>query len=198
MRLRSPIFCATAPFSTQPQTVNHGRRMSRCLLTLLPALLILAATVVAQAQEYTKIVVFGDSLSDTGNDAILSFHQFGVPIPGPVADYTLGRFTDGPDTLPPAMNHFGVWVEQLADALPSHPMVVASLEGGTNYAFGFAKTGSGTTPLIFKPGFSIDVHYYYHGFIGRPKGLARCRFGGSRFTIRCCWRKPASTMPSTS
>jgi len=120
------------------------------------ALLLVLTGVAAQAQ-YTKIVVFGDSLSDTGNDAVLSFLQFHVPIPGPVADYTLGRFTDGADTLPPAMNYFGVWVEQLAAALPAHPAVVASLQGGTNYAFGFAKTGSGTTLLTFAPGFSIEV-----------------------------------------
>jgi phospholipase/lecithinase/hemolysin len=118
---------------------------------------LLSAGVAAQAQQYTKIVVFGDSLSDTGNDAVLSFHEFGVPIPGPVADYTLGRFTDGADTLPPAINYFGVWVEQLAAALPAHPPVVASLQGGTNYAFGFSKTGSGTTLLTFAPGFSIEV-----------------------------------------
>jgi outer membrane lipase/esterase len=36
-------------------------------------------------------------------------------------------------------------------------MVVASLQGGTNYSFGFAKTGSGTTLLTFVPGFSIEV-----------------------------------------
>ena len=120
------------------------------------ALLLVLTGVAAQAQ-YTKIVVFGDSLSDTGNDAVLSFLQFHVPIPGPVADYTLGRFTDGADTLPPAMNYFGVWVEQLAAALPAHPAVVASLQGGTNYAFGFAKTGSGKTLLTFAPGFSIEV-----------------------------------------
>jgi phospholipase/lecithinase/hemolysin len=124
---------------------------------MFPALLLLLMAVAAQAQQYTKIVVFGDSLSDTGNDAVLSFLQFGIPIPGPAADYTLGRFTDGPDTLPPALNYFGMWVEQLAAALPAHPMVVASLEGGTNYAFGFAKTGSGTTLLTFEPGLSIEV-----------------------------------------
>jgi phospholipase/lecithinase/hemolysin len=118
---------------------------------------VLLGAVAAQAQQYTKIVVFGDSLSDTGNDAVLSFLQFGVPVPGPVADYTLGRFTDGVDTLPPAQNFFGVWVEQLAESLPAHPAVVASLQGGKNYAFGFAKTGSGTTLLTFAPGLSIEV-----------------------------------------
>lgn len=156
MRLRSPNSRPTAEFPTQ-QTTGNRRRLSRLLLMVLPTLLVLVCAVAAQAQKYTKIVVFGDSLSDTGNDAVLSFLAFHVPIPGPAADYTLGRFTDGPDTIPPALNYFGVWVEQMAAALPSHPMVVASLEGGTNYSFGFAKTGSGTTLLTFEPGASIEV-----------------------------------------
>jgi phospholipase/lecithinase/hemolysin len=125
---------------------------------MLPAVLVLCGAF-AQAQQYTNIVVFGDSLSDTGNDAVLSYEKYGVAIPGPAADYTLGRFTDGPDTLPPAMRYFGVWVEQMAAALPTHPGVVASLEGGTNYAYGYAKTAGGTTLLTFGPGdeLSIDV-----------------------------------------
>jgi phospholipase/lecithinase/hemolysin len=153
----SPLFSADESSS---QYLNGNARNRRARWSLLPAFsaaLVLVAAMAAQAQQYTKIVVFGDSLSDTGNDAVLSFHQFGIPIPGPAADYTLGRFTDGPDTLPPAHDYFGVWVEQMAAALPAHPPVVASLEGGTNYAFGFAKTGSGTTLLTFEPGLSIEV-----------------------------------------
>lgn len=146
---------SSADVSLDPTTSKAQRRSAT--LRLLPALLVLLTAVATQAQQYTKIVVFGDSLSDTGNDAVLSFLKFGVPVPGPVADYTLGRFTDGADTLPPAQNYFGVWVEQLAAALPAHPPVVASLQGGTNYSFGFAKTGSGTTLLVFEPGFSIEV-----------------------------------------
>ncbi len=159
MRLLNPFPVSTDESSPQPISGNaHNSRRARWfLLQLFPALLVLVAAMAAQAQQYTKIVVFGDSLSDTGNDAVLSFHQFGIPIPGPAADYTLGRFTDGPDTLPPAHNYFGVWVEQLAAALPAHPPIVASLLGGTNYAYGFAKTGSGTTLLTFAPGFSIEV-----------------------------------------
>ena len=152
MRLRSPIVRPLAAFSNQ---LPSNDRMKLCLRGSLSALL-LATAVAAHAQQYTKIVVFGDSLSDTGNDAVLSVMQFGIPIPGPAADYTLGRFTDGPDTLPPSADN-RVWVEQLADALPSHPAILASLEQGTNYAFGFAKTGSGTTLLTFDPTHSIQV-----------------------------------------
>jgi phospholipase/lecithinase/hemolysin len=98
----------------------------------------------AQQPKYTSIVVFGDSLSDTGNDTDLTLAKYGVAIPGPYADYTYGRFTDGDDTYPSARKYFGVWVEQLAAMLPDRPAVQASLNGGTDYAYGFATTGGGT------------------------------------------------------
>ena len=100
---------------------------------------------VANAQQYTSVVVFGDSLSDTGNDAHLTQLYYGFRLPGPLFDYTDGRFTDGMDTVPAAHNYFGVWVEQLAATFPAKPPVKASLEGGKDYAYGFAFTGSGTT-----------------------------------------------------
>lgn len=77
----------------------------------------------------SQIVVFGDSLSDTGN----LFTALGVP-PSP---YFNGRFSNGPN-----------WVERLAGSfgLP----VLPSLGGGTNYAFGGATTGptGGTPPSL--------------------------------------------------
>jgi len=88
----------------------------------------------ASAQQFTKIVVFGDSLSDTGNVAHLTEMKYGVRVPRPVADYTDGRFTDGTDTVPAAHNYFGVWIEQLAASLPAKPVIKDSLDGGTNYA----------------------------------------------------------------
>ncbi len=150
MRLRSDRFDASADFF---RLLNPNVRRVLCIL---PTLLLLCGSVAVQAQ-YTKIVVFGDSLSDTGNDAVLSYEKYLVAVPGPAADYTLGRFTDGPDTLPPAERYFGVWVEQMAEALPAHPSVVASLLGGTNYAYGYAKTGSGTSELTFGPGDALYI-----------------------------------------
>ncbi len=110
------------------------------------------------AQEYTSIVIFGDSLCDTGNVAHLTQEKYGVRIPGPVADYTDGRFTGGTDTVPAARNYFGVWVEQLAALLPSKPPIKDSLDGGTNYAYGFATTGGGTAPFTFGPSNSLSVN----------------------------------------
>jgi outer membrane lipase/esterase len=130
----------------------------RRLSTLLAALMFTFPAVAAHAQDYTSIVVFGDSLSDTGNVAHLTQEKYGVRIPGPLADYTDGRFTDGDDTLPAAQKHFGVWIEQLAATLPAKPIITDSLDGGTNYAYGFALTGSGTTLLSLTPELSVTVN----------------------------------------
>lgn len=132
-------------------------------LNLISALLFLLSPVLMHAQDaacvrdYKTIVVFGDSLSDTGNVAHLTEVKYGVRIPGPDADYTDGRFTDGSDTLPAAEKYFGVWIEQLAASLPSKPTVKDSLDGGTDYAYGFAKTGTGTGVFTFGQSDSLSV-----------------------------------------
>jgi len=126
---------------------NHLR--PRRLLSLVALVVLACATAAAQGKDYSTIVVFGDSLSDTGNVTHLAYEEYGIPAPGPYVNYTLGSFTDGPDTVPAARKYFGVWIKQFADALPSHPPVMDSLDGGTNYAYGFATTGNGTSPLTF-------------------------------------------------
>jgi phospholipase/lecithinase/hemolysin len=83
----------------------------------------------AQAGQIAGIVSFGDSLSDVGND----FTASGGTQPAPPASYFQGRFTNG-----------GNWLDYLAHDLGvAAPM--AALQGGSNYAFGGASTGSGTT-----------------------------------------------------
>ncbi|HXR38548.1 MAG TPA: SGNH/GDSL hydrolase family protein [Terracidiphilus sp.] len=137
---------------------------THAVLCLVSAFLFTFSAVVGHAQhsvhgpDYTSIVVFGDSLSDTGNVAHLSEAKYGVRIPGPVADYTDGRFTDGADTLPAAEKYFGVWIEQFAAELPTKPSVTDSLDGGTDYAYGFATTGAGTSTLTFGPSDSLSVN----------------------------------------
>ncbi len=102
-------------------------------------------TVSAYAMPYTGLVVFGDSLSDTGNNAIF-FDTFGGAFTPPVPP---GSRTPTPipsqafiPTLPYASNRYSngpVWVDYFAASLglPLAP----SLAGGNNYAFGGARTG---------------------------------------------------------
>ena len=77
---------------------------------------------------YSEIVVFGDSVSDTGNVHTASTAQGLIPDPPP--PYFDGRLSNGP-----------IWVERLAERLgiasPS-----PSLTGGMNYAYAGAKTGT--------------------------------------------------------
>jgi len=143
-----------APANSVPTPARRLRRV----LPLFSALLFTLVAVFAHAQNYTSIVIFGDSLSDTGNVADLTQAKYGVRILSPIADYTDGRFTDGTDTVPAAHNYFGVWVEQLAAMLPAKPVIKASLDGGTNYAYGFATTGSGTGLFTFGPSDSLFVN----------------------------------------
>ena len=91
----------------------------------------------ARADQITGIVSFGDSLSDVGNDYIAS----GGTQPSPAADYSNGRFTNG-----------GNWLDYLAHDL-GVAAPVASLAGGSDYAFGGASTGSGTT--TYAPGEAV-------------------------------------------
>jgi outer membrane lipase/esterase len=81
----------------------------------------------APAGLISGIVVFGDSLSDTGNAYTATS---GVLPPSP---YSAGRFSNGP-----------IWVQQLASKL-GVTSPAPSLKGGTDYAFAGAATGG--TPL---------------------------------------------------
>ena len=152
--MTSPRKAQVAESSDSTQASAHQPRL---LLSLGSALVFSFTAVLAHAQAYTSIVVFGDSLSDTGNVAHLTQAKYGARIPGPIADYTDGRFTDGTDTVPAAHNYYGVWIEQLAAMLPAKPIIKDSLDGGTNYAYGFATTGSGTAAFTFGPSNSLSV-----------------------------------------
>jgi phospholipase/lecithinase/hemolysin len=150
-RVSQPISSPGSPTSTRG---SQPRR----LLCLCAALFLTFAAALAHAQDYTSIVVFGDSLSDTGNFADLTQAKYLVRIPGPDANYTDGRFTDGDDTLPMAQKYFGVWIEQFAALLPSQPLIKNSLDGGTNYAYGNALNGNGTSTVTFGPSNSLSVN----------------------------------------
>jgi len=125
----------------------------RHVRSILATALLCAVAAAANAQAYTSIVVFGDSLSDTGNDTNLSqaLYTINAAVPSPSTGYTYGRFTDGTDTSPAARSYNGVWVEQLAALLAAKPIIKNSLAGGTDYAYGYATTGTGTSVFAYGP-----------------------------------------------
>lgn len=97
---------------------------ARVLGALSVLALVTATAPIAAAAPFTAIYGFGDSLSDTGNVKLAT----GGAVPA--APYFDGRFSNGP-----------VAVEHLAQALGLP--ILPSLAGGTNYAYGGARTGSG-------------------------------------------------------
>ncbi len=96
--------------------------MSRSHLALLVLVLIFAQDASA------RLIVFGDSLSDTGNALVAS----GGTVPNPAACWQ-GRASHGP-----------VWVEYLADTVGMS--ATPSLAGGTNYAY-YNAWNSGGAPF---------------------------------------------------
>lgn len=110
-------------------------RRSRPFHTLLVCTIVLSvvcAALPASAGQFTNLVVFGDSLSDTGN--MLAATGGGVP-PSPA--YFEGRFSNGP-----------VWPEYLASALDL-PL--------QNLAYGGAQTGQGNLFGPAFPGLSTQI-----------------------------------------
>jgi phospholipase/lecithinase/hemolysin len=95
-----------------------------------------------------NMVIFGDSLSDTGNAALAT----GGAIPNP-ALYSQGRFSNGP-----------IWVDTLAKYL-GEPAVRPSLAGGLDYAFGGATVAYNNTsgPFAGVPKVPQQVGLYLSG-----------------------------------
>ena len=87
----------------------------------------------ARGGQVTGIVSFGDSLSDLGN----FYAATGGASPPSALHYDQGRFSNGP-----------IWLEYLAHDL-GIAAPTASVNGGTDYAYGGAMTGTGTTSSTF-------------------------------------------------
>jgi outer membrane lipase/esterase len=140
----------------------------------------LAVAAPATAANYSDTFFFGNSLSDTGNNAYVLDHTAGfftsdplrttVPIPSPgfVASYPYenSRYSNGP-----------VWAEYFATRLGESAQ--PALRGGTNYAFGGARMG----PLgnVLPPSVEDQVASYLvtHGNRAPPNALYVIEGGGN-------------------
>jgi len=103
--------------------------MPRIKLLVSALALGLAGASAAQAQEFSAVVSFGDSLTDAGQYAAL---------PPPYYFGAQGSFTTNPDD---------VWAQELAEAFGLSQ--TASLAGGSNYAWGGAPTSFTVTGVPF-------------------------------------------------
>ncbi|MBK4737603.1 SGNH/GDSL hydrolase family protein [Noviherbaspirillum pedocola] len=114
----------------------------RALALLLGSMLALLSTT-AFAGPFTSLVVFGDSLSDSGNDAFVFDNVLGPPLPAgslrtpvpipsqdfiPNFPYASGRYSNGP-----------VWAERLASGLGV--TATPSMAGGSDFAFAGSRSG---------------------------------------------------------
>jgi outer membrane lipase/esterase len=137
----------------------------------LPAFAIFAASlasVPASAGIYSSMVVFGDSLSDSGNAAAAHFIDPAQMITGntyiPGAAYASGTFSNG-----------AVWASDAALALgvPLQP----SLLSGTNFAFGGATTGGpGPIPSLIQ---QANTYLALTGNVASPNALYVVEGGGN-------------------
>lgn len=122
-------------------SASHNLKL-RKLLAVATATVVMACAAFNACATYTSITVFGDSLSDGGNDFLLTGGNF------PPAPYAQ-RFTNGPTA-----------VEVLAGTLGLS--LTPSLAGGHNYAYGGAETGTGNylglstgLPMFIGPGTGV-------------------------------------------
>ncbi|MBV8829767.1 MAG: SGNH/GDSL hydrolase family protein [Acidobacteriaceae bacterium] len=137
----------------------------------LPAAVVLSFALIAPAQmlfavsidQFNQFVVFGDSLSDTGN---VSISSSGL-LPG--SNYAPGRFTNGTNTTPavPPGGPQGLWIDQLS-AASGIADPAPFLSGGTNYAVGLATTGSNG---LYDVGDQVNYYNVAHGFTASPSSL---------------------------
>src|SRR5205085_11042991 len=116
------------------------KRISALVVLLSLQLLALASSAAA----FTRIIVFGDSLSDDGNIAHRTRGTVGFSYPSTNFDYSNYRFTNDFNTDPASRLYHGTSHEQLAQSFLGLPVATNSLDGGANYAFGGATTEDGT------------------------------------------------------
>jgi phospholipase/lecithinase/hemolysin len=103
---------------------------SSTLRRLATGVALVASTLAAQAATFTDIVIFGDSLSDTGNLAIATAQPFPAP-------YFQNRASDGL-----------IWTDFLTAALGDNAL--PALLGGSNYAFSGARTTGASPPGLLQ------------------------------------------------
>lgn len=134
------------------------------------------ATAPAHAGPFSDLFIFGDSLSDTGNIATV-FTVNGLPFspPPPSGDYVpsapylpFGVFSDGP-----------VWATSFSASLGVS--AAPSLLGGTNYAYGGAKTGVDGSPALGGVPFSLktQVNQFLGSYGAAPSDALYVVAGGS-------------------
>lgn len=140
-----------------------------------------------RAEAFTSLHVFGDSLSDRGNLAILTAPPV-LPLSAPVAPtYFNGQFSNG-DT----------WVAGFTARIGLSPVFAApSLAGGQTYAFGLARSDAAAPPLGLPP--LINLGKQVDAFLAGPSASPTALFAvwaGANNLLQALAAAPAQSNPS--
>lgn len=123
---------------------------------------------------FTGLYIFGDSLSDNGNNLIAFGGATGGPtVPGadwvPTLPYSSGVYSNGP-----------VWVNSFAAGLGLAPFAAPSFLGGGDYAAGGAKVGTdGAPPALYPPSLKTQLNGYLGAHAVSPTALYVIAGGGN-------------------
>ena len=159
----SPVACYLDLTTT---ITSLGTAMNRCLSSFRRVLSVAAiafgtlASLPVQAGPFGTMFVFGDSLSDNGNNAIAGLYDPFQVITGnsyiPSSTYASATYSNGP-----------VWATYYA-AMIGVPLA-PSLAGGGDYAFGGATTG---TPGPGQGGFPYSLRTQADMYLAHTGGVA--------------------------
>lgn len=134
------------------------------LKRLLPALAVVAllASSPAQAGPYSSLFIFGDSLSDSGNNTLVIGTDPLQAITGntyiPTLTYASGQYTNG-----------DVWAKTFASSLGLGAFGGPALAGGGNLAFGGARTSQEGALFGFPPSLKTQAGIFLGAL---PGGVA--------------------------
>jgi outer membrane lipase/esterase len=136
----------------------------------------------AQAQRYSGLVIFGDSLSDTSNNALVFDKLIAPPGTPPGTLRTPVPIVNKAfiPTFPYASNQYSngaVWVTPFAAALGLSAK--PSFMGGTNFAFGGARTGPSPSSFPFSLLDQMGSFLAATGGIAPPGNLYIVQGGGN-------------------
>ena len=169
--------------------------MTHCSLRRLwPALVVAVAAFAgspASAGPFSSLVVFGDSLSDNGNNKLAGLYAPDQVITDntyvPTSTYLAGTYSNGP-----------VWASDLA-AMIGVPLL-PSLAGGGDFAFGGATTGTpGSGPDGFPYSLLVQAGQYLAatGNVASPTALYVVAGGGNNVRAALDEIRGGADIPTT-
>jgi outer membrane lipase/esterase len=146
------------------------------------------------APSFSALYVFGDSLSDSGNNRTAFFGATG---PNPTSATFISTLPYSPSGT---YSNVPTWVSSFASGLGLSAFAAPSLLGGGNYAFGGATVSPSTPPAPFPPTLQAQLGSYLSSNAVSPNALYVLAGGGNdvRATIEAVAANPANIVALTT